>query len=151
MIFNTMASDCLYYLVYRASLTATSLMKKRFAESGVGNIRPAYLGVLLALWDSDGLKVTELGRKAGLEPSSMTGLIDRMERDGIIHREMDPNDRRALRIFLTQFGKTAQEPVMKVVEEALRFRLEDFSEEEMETTKNVLKRFIQKSELGKIR
>ena len=36
---------------------------------------------MLTLWDEDELQVTELGRRAGLEPSSMTGLCDRNDTD----------------------------------------------------------------------
>ena len=94
--------DCPYYLISRATLAVTSHLKKGFANEGIGTIKPAYLGVLLSLWDEDGLKANELGKRAGLEPSTMTGLLDRMERDGLVKREPDPNDRRAHRIHLTQ-------------------------------------------------
>ena len=74
--------DCPYYLISRSMLAVTSLLKKGFANEGINTIKPAYLSVLLSLWNEDGLKGNELGRRAGLEPSTMTGLLDRMERDG---------------------------------------------------------------------
>ena len=111
--------------------------------------KPAYLGVLMILWDQDGLQASKLGKKVGLEPSSMTGMIDRMERDGLIERQSDPNDRRALKIFLTKKGRTAQTPVTKVVDEALTSMFEGISDQEMETTKKVLKRFIENMQMKK--
>ena len=85
--------ECPYYLISRVSLVVTSALKKGFANAGVEQVRPAYLCALMSLWQEDGLKVIELGKKAGLEPSTMTGLLDRMERDGLVSRTTDPRDR----------------------------------------------------------
>ena len=111
--------DCPYYLVSKASLAITSHLKKGFASIGINNIKPAYLGVLLALWNEDGLKANELGKRAGLEPSTMTGLIDRMENDYLVVRKNDPNDRRANRIYLTEKGVDAKTYATEVVSTTL--------------------------------
>ena len=108
--------DCPYYLISRATLVATAALKRALADAGVGQIRPAYLGVLMSLWKKDGLKMVDLGRRAGLEPSTMTGLLDRMERDDLVVRVPDPDDRRAYRIQLTELGRHVEEPVHRVVE-----------------------------------
>ena len=93
---DTSPIDCPYYLISRVTLVVTSALKKGFTEAGVTAVKPAYLGVLLTLWREDGLKVIDLGRKAGLEPSTMTGLLDRMERDTLLYREADPSGVRKL-------------------------------------------------------
>lgn len=143
MDFNKYTPDCIYYYVSRAYLASTSLLKKELSDNVKEAIKPAYLGVLLILWDDDGLQASELGKKAGLEPSSMTGLIDRMERDKLIVRKADPKDRRALRIHLTAAGKKAQKPVRKAVDEALVSVFDGISDQELELTKKVLKNLIE--------
>jgi len=135
--------DCPYYLISRATLAVTSHLKKGFANEGIGTIKPAYLGVLLALWNEDGLKANELGKRAGLEPSTMTGLLDRMERDGVVKREPDPNDRRANRIHLTQEGFNAEVSATKVVSNTLEKVLHTLDDKDIETTKNVLRTILQ--------
>ncbi|MBU8849008.1 MAG: MarR family transcriptional regulator [Desulfobacterales bacterium] len=134
--------DCPYYLLSRATLAVTSLLKKGFAEEGISTIRPAYLGVLLSLWDKDGLKANELGKRAGLEPSTMTGLLDRMERDGLVKRAPDPNDRRANRIHLTQEGVDAEVSATKVVSATLKKVFRTISKKDIETTKNLLRTIL---------
>ncbi len=99
--------NCPYYLVSRVTLVVTSALKKGLAAAGVGDVKPAYLGALFALWKEDGLKVVELGRRSGLEASTMTGLIDRMEHDGLVERRDDATDRRVQRINLTEKGREA--------------------------------------------
>ncbi len=131
--------NCPYYLISRATLAVTSHLKKGFANKGIGTIKPAYLGVLLSLWNEDGLKANELGKRAGLEPSTMTGLLDRMERDGLAKRKPDPNDRRAHRIHLTKEGVDAEVSATKVVSDTLEKVFSTISEEDIETTKNVLR------------
>ncbi len=149
MDINKLIANCPYYFVSRAYLASTSMLRKELGANGVGEVKPAYLGVLMILWEQDGLQASKLGKKAGLEPSSMTGMIDRMERDGLIERQSDPNDRRALKIFLTEKGRAAQAPVTKVVDHALTSMVEGISDQEMETTKKVLKSFIENMQMKK--
>lgn len=137
--------ECPYYLLSRASLSATAALRRGFAGAGVDNVRPAYMGVLLALWQEDGLKVLELSRRAGLEPSTMTGLLDRMERDGLLSRTPDPDDRRAQRICLTPEGLAAREPIMKAVDETLAKLLAGIDEQELENLKRLLRKILSNS------
>jgi DNA-binding MarR family transcriptional regulator len=134
--------DCPYYLISRASLCATSVLRKGLTGMGVGNIKPAYLGVLLSLWQEDNLRANELGRRAGLEPSTMTGLLDRMERDRLLERKPDPLDRRASRICLTKLGTNAQKASIKAVEVLLDKVFADISQKDIKTTKNVLQKVL---------
>ena len=134
--------DCPYYLISRASLSATSVLKKGLIRTGASNIKPAYLGVLLSLWSEDNLKASELGRRAGLEPSSMTGLLDRMERDGLLERTPDPMDRRASRICLTKSGIESEKGSMEAVNVLLDKVFADISEKDIETTKSVLRKVL---------
>lgn len=54
--------------------------------------------------------MAELGATLGLAKSSLTGLVDRIERNGLVRREPDPNDHRAVRVALTPQGnKLAEE------------------------------------------
>jgi DNA-binding MarR family transcriptional regulator len=53
----------------------------------------------LDLIDRDGpLSPSELARRAGLHPATMTGILDRLERGGWVTRERDPDDRRSVRV-----------------------------------------------------
>ncbi|QTA83702.1 Transcriptional regulator, MarR family [Desulfonema limicola] len=131
-----------YYLLSRVTLLVTSAFRKELLAADVKNVKPAYLGVLIALWKEDGMKVIELGRRAGLEPSSMTGLLDRMERDGLSFRAADPNDRRAQLIYLTARGRDIQEKVMDVVDRVMGKIFKDIPCDDMSTTLNVLRKII---------
>lgn len=134
--------DCPYYLISRTALAITSCLKKGFAAEGITAIKPAYLGVLLCLWEEDSLKAAELGKRAGLEPSTMTGVLDRMEKDGLLKREPDPADRRASKILLTPEGVEAQTSTLTVVSDTLDKIFSTIPEKDIETTKNVLRTIL---------
>ena len=135
-------TECPYYLISRVALQVTSALKKGFVAAGVQKVRPAYLGVLMSLWRKDGLKVVELGRKAGLEPSTMTGLIDRMERDGLVARSVDPKDRRAQQIRLTALGRDVEAPVQAVVTGVISNVVTGISEKDLDQTKKLLRQVL---------
>jgi DNA-binding MarR family transcriptional regulator len=138
MMFQSL-KDCPYYLVSRVYLAVTSALKKGMATAGVKNVKPAYIGALFTLWGEKRLRPSELGRKAGLEPSSMTGLLDRMERDNLVKRTPDPQDRRASRIELTYDGVAAEEPVREAVTQTLDTLFAGIPDTDLETTKRVLR------------
>jgi len=68
-------------------------------------LAPAQLGALRRLWKNDGIANTELGERLLLKTSTVTALIDRMERDGFVFRERNKEDRRVVNIWLTEKGK----------------------------------------------
>lgn len=138
----TELTDCPYYLVSRVALQVTSALKKGFLAADVQTVRPAYLGVLMSLWQTNGLKVVALGRMAGLEPSTMTGLLDRMERDGLVARRADPQDRRAQLVELTQLGEQVKEPVGAVVEEVMGQVFTGIAAADLEETKKLLRQVL---------
>jgi len=57
--------------------------------------------LLTALYEEDGIPITALAQKVALDKATLTGLLDRLERDGLIRRESNPEDRRTIKIHLT--------------------------------------------------
>ena len=138
-------TDCPYYLISRSSLMVTGELRRGFASAGVEQVKPAYLGVLLCLWREDGLKMIDLGQCAGLEPSTMTGLLDRMERDGLVHRADDPDDRRVIKVFLTDEGRNVRKPVLRVLEGTLNKVFTGITPEALDQMKNTLRSILDNS------
>ena len=141
--------ECPYYLISRVSLSVTAALKKEFASSGVEQVKPAYLCVLMSLWQADGLKVIELSKKAGLEPSSMTGLLDRMQRDELVERITDLTDRRVLRIHLTKTGRQVRDPVLKAVERVISEIFAGIPQESISQTKDLLRHVLSNASADK--
>lgn len=70
--------------------------------------------VLRRLWDGDGMNAQTLAREAHLDAATMTGVLDRLEAKGLLRREKDAIDRRAVRIVLTPAGRDLEAPLLQV-------------------------------------
>jgi DNA-binding MarR family transcriptional regulator len=81
----------------------------------------------------------------------MTGLVDRMERDGLVLREADPEDRRAQRVRLTEAGRQVREAVLEVVDHTLDRVLGGIGREEMEGMKTALRTVLANAEQERAR
>jgi DNA-binding MarR family transcriptional regulator len=68
------------------------------------------IGFLLLNIDSkNGTPVTRIGPLLGLEPRSLSRMIKSLEEKGLIVRKADANDKRVVKIFLTELGKEKKE------------------------------------------
>jgi DNA-binding MarR family transcriptional regulator len=70
----------------------------------MGLTHPQYL-VMLALWQHGPLSVKDLSRLLQLDPGTLSPLVKRLEVAGLVRRERDPRDERALAISLTDAGR----------------------------------------------
>ena len=61
--------------------------------------------VLLNIDSENGTPATKIGPSIGMEPRSLTRMLKSLEEKGWIYREVDPNDKRFVRVFLTELGK----------------------------------------------
>ncbi|WP_313083198.1 MarR family transcriptional regulator [Pulveribacter sp.] len=98
------------FALYSASLAMTRLYTPLL--DALGLTYPQYVA-LLALWERDGLTVSELGERLFLDSGTLTPLLKRLEAAGLVARQRDPQDERRVRITLTPEGR------------ALRARAED--------------------------
>jgi DNA-binding MarR family transcriptional regulator len=92
------------FLLAKAGQRWNELLVERFAEAGFPEVRPSYGSVLLPLFEQDGLRIGEIGRRARLSKPSMTALVRQCEAAGLVRRERDPGDARAFRVALTARG-----------------------------------------------
>ena len=66
-------------------------------------------GLLVELWNKDGLTNAEIAELLDIKPSSVTAQVKQLEEAEMVIRKQDENDKRVSRIFLTDKGREAQE------------------------------------------
>jgi len=69
------------------------------------DLTPSQIKSLFAFKDDKDYPIGELGRNARVKSSTMTDMVDRLERDGIAERIRDVGDRRVVKVRLTKKGK----------------------------------------------
>lgn len=97
--------DLLCFSLYSANHALTRLYRPLLAPFGL--TYPQYL-VLVALWEEDGQKVSDLGKRLDLETNTLTPLLKRMESAGYLTRRRNPEDERSLIVALTEKGRKLQ-------------------------------------------
>ncbi len=79
----------------------------------MGLTHPQYL-VMLALWQHGPLSVKSLSRLLQLDPGTLSPLIKRLEVAGLLRRDRDPRDERALAIALTDEGRALRKQAERI-------------------------------------
>ncbi|MCY4566100.1 MAG: MarR family transcriptional regulator [Gammaproteobacteria bacterium] len=74
--------------------------------------------VLRALWEQDGKPLLALAEKTLIQPPSLVGVVDRLQRDGLVERRRSRQDRRVVRVCLTGAGKALRGRVTPLVDAA---------------------------------
>ncbi|MBD0844314.1 MarR family winged helix-turn-helix transcriptional regulator [Streptomyces sp. TRM68416] len=90
--------------VVTALVRSTFLVNAVYAESSREFGITPQQGQLLCVLMSQPYGMSELGAMLGLAKSSLTGLVDRTAQRGLVRREADPRDGRAVRVGLTEEG-----------------------------------------------
>ena len=90
----------------------------RFAErlEPLG-FKPQHAGILRVIRQEDGLSQQALGERLGMFPSRLVGIIDELEKRGLVERRDRPADRRSHALHLTAAGRAALEQIGKVSRE----------------------------------
>lgn len=71
--------------------------------------------VLLNIHEQEGTPATKIAPRMGLEARSLTRILKSMEEDGLIYKAADTQDKRSVRIFLTQKGLEKKEIARRTV------------------------------------
>jgi MarR family 2-MHQ and catechol resistance regulon transcriptional repressor len=91
---------------------------------------------------STGIPLSELGKNLDVTKGNITGLIDRMERDGLAKRKDDPRDRRVIRAVVTAKGKKVLRDIQPVKNQWGDRLFHSFNAKDKKELKNLLKRLM---------
>ncbi len=86
--------------------------------------------VLELLWKYNGLSLSELGKLLYFDNPTITGIITRMAKSELIRRTRDRNDRRIIKVHLTQKGIELESVLHKIATDINERALENFQEDE---------------------
>ena len=101
----------LCFRLYTASRLLTQAYHPLLSEQGL--TYPQYL-VLLVLWEKDAQPVNDIAKRLLLETNTVTPLLQRMEKDGVLIRRKGEQDARQMIVSLTRKGKDLQKKLADV-------------------------------------
>jgi DNA-binding MarR family transcriptional regulator len=102
------------------------------------DLTAAELNALGNLADCAPRTVSELGAAVGTRPTTLTGVLDRLQRRGLISREPRPGDRRAVQIELTADGREVAATVRTAMSELERRAFAELPADLVEAARTVV-------------
>jgi MarR family transcriptional regulator, organic hydroperoxide resistance regulator len=110
--------DNLGFLLAKATHRWNDLLYDGFRREGFAQVRPSFGSVLVPLFEEDGLRLGELAKRSRLTKQTMTTMVRAVEAARLVDQHSDPEDGRAVRVWLTAEARQFQ-PVAELVLEEL--------------------------------
>ncbi len=107
------------------------------------NLTVTQLRLLGHLAEREGLSNAELSERLYVTRPSVSALLERLERGGFIRREVSPNDRRGISIWLEPRGRAAVQSLREELREYTAKLMQDISDADVETFRDTLERFVE--------
>lgn len=104
------------FALYSASLAMTKAYRPLLDALGV--TYPQYLA-LLALWERDGITVSELGERLRLDSGTLTPLLKRLQAAGVVERSRSADDERQVLVRLTPAGRALERRAQSIPQRML--------------------------------
>ncbi len=131
-------NDSFGFLIVKAGRLVENRLRLNFENEGI-TITPQQWSVLTHLWNSDGVSQQKLADIFSKDKTSMTRLLNNLEKNSFIVRKQGKKDRRNKNIFLTEKSKALKEKSIKIAEETLLEILDGIDTEKVKVSKHVLK------------
>jgi len=111
--------------------------------NGLEDLAGARGRVIFALWNEDNIPIKKLVEKTSLDKATLTGIIDRLERDGYVKRSPSPDDKRATLISRTGKDEIFKSKIPEVSKQQNKLFYKGFSTSEIKEFEEYLKRILQ--------
>jgi len=108
---SLLLSEQLCFALYSTMLAMNKVYRKLLRKLGL--TYPQYL-VMLVLWESDALMVSEIGARLFLDSTTLTPLLKRLEASGLLARKRAASDERQVIITLTKQGRALKQQAEEV-------------------------------------
>ena len=130
------------FLGYLLSVAFRNLKKRIETKLYIYNLTAPQWGVLSRLYEEDSLTLIDLTKRLYSDPATIKSMVDKLEKKGLVKRVENENDKRSVKIFLTENGKLLEKPLKDIVKSIIDESLKNFTEEEKEELKRLLKKLI---------
>ena len=132
------------FLVTKIKRHGDRIFERILSKKGIDAFNGAQGRILYALWQEDGVSIKTVSEKCGLAITSLTTMLERMEKCDLIRREQDRQDKRKTRLYLTEKSRSLKDDYDDVSAGMGRIYYKGFSEDEVIQFESYLER-IQKN------
>ena len=116
------------------------------SEQGIDTFSGEQGKILFVLWQKDKITQKELASETGLAKNTITVMLEKMEKNNLIKRITDENDKRKSLVILTDYANFLKKSFDEISDEMLQKFYKNFSEEEIDKFEEYLHRIIRNLE-----
>lgn len=127
--------DCICFQLGSLSRKVSRHYRDRIAEY---NLTHSQFFILAQVIESEGITPSQLAEKTFTDRATVTGVVDRLERDGWLERRPNQDDRRTQSIFLSEKGKKHQDVFISLFTEINGSFIRRFTSEEWQQLQKLL-------------
>ena len=109
----------------------------------VGGMTGPQVWAMKVLAESAPIRVTDLARRMYLHPSTVVGILDRLEQQDQVRRTRSEKDHRVVTVSLTAKGRETVSKVPQIAQGLLLKGLKDLSDGDLQTTSEGLRRLVE--------
>lgn len=135
-----------YQALLQLLRTADTIWDASRAFFAPWDLSPSQFNVLNLLRDSEGISQIELSRELIVHRSNITGLVDRLEKRGLVRRNEVPGDRRSYRVSLTREGEQVMAEILPKYYEAAHRLWESVRASDLKKLTNDLREAARRAE-----
>jgi MarR family transcriptional regulator, organic hydroperoxide resistance regulator len=134
------------FLISQIKQLQSRVFEKMLKESDVDAFNGAQGRILYVLWEHERLTISEIGHLVSLAKTTLTSMLDRMEKSGLVVRIPDTQNRRQIFISITEKAKEYREAYDRVSDQMKTLFYKGFSESEAVEFEDKLRRIIKNLE-----
>ena len=128
------------FLITKLKQLQSRALAQCISEQGIDAFSGEQGKILFVLWQK------ELATEIGLAKNTITVMLEKMEKNNLIRRITDENDKRKSLVILTDYAKSLKKSFDEISDEMLKKVYKGFSEEEIDKYEGYLHRIIRNLE-----
>ncbi len=130
------------FLIAKIHHLAGRILARKLKEHHIDKINPAQGRILFVVWQNNGISIQELAKKTSLGKSTLTSMLDRLEKTGYIIRVLSKEDRRKILIERTEKDRQLQDVYEQVSREMTGLFYRGFTTGEIDQFEGYLKHIM---------
>ena len=134
------------FLITKIKQLHSRALAQCISDKGIDAFSGEQGKILFVLWQKDKITQKELATEIGLAKNTITVMLEKMEKNNLIKRITDENDKRKSLVILTDYAKSLKKSFDEISDEMLKKVYKGFSEEEIDKYEGYLHRIIRNLE-----
>ena len=134
------------FLITKLKQLQSRALAQCISEQGIDAFSGEQGKILFVLWQKDKITQKELATETGLAKNTITVMLEKMEKNNLIKRITDENDKRKSLVILTDYANSFKKSFDDISDEMLQKFYKNFSEEEIDNFEEYLHRIIRNLE-----